>query len=455
MLLTADYVWVDGEARAGIGVRVDGDGRVAAVGPLAQLGVPDLTLARRLVVPGCVNAHSHAFQRALRGRTQRASTTDDNFWSWREAMYAVAGQLDPDSIRTIARQAFLELLLAGVTTVGEFHYVHHRADGSAYEVPQALAVAVLEAARDVGLRVALLRSVYLTGDFEVPPTARQRRFCDGSLDEAIERAQATREAISALRDPTVTFGLAPHSVRAVPITAMAELKERFRDVPFHVHASEQPREVERCIDRHGMGPVALLDEHGILDERTVLVHATHLREGEADLVGVSRAGVCFCPTTEADLGDGMGPAAELMQRGVPLSLGTDGQTSSSLWAEAARLEQHERLRWQKRNVLAAGPGASTGAFLLDCATRQGARALGVATGELVAGAWADLVALDLDDSHLAGLGADALADGVVFSGDTRMVTDVMVGGRWRVRHREHAASRAVSSAYRAWAARVA
>ncbi len=424
-----------------VAIRVDRDGRIAEVETGSER-VVDTALGRKLLVPGAINAHSHAFQRALRGMTQRAGPAGDTFWTWREGMYALAESLGPASIHVIARQMFLEMALAGTTTVGEFHYVHHRPDGTPYPEPDVLAEQVIEAARAVGIRIVLLRVIYLRGDFDAPPSPRQLRFVDASLDRALEAVGRLGADARHRADPRVMIGVAAHSVRAVPIAAIVGAKTRLAHLPFHVHVSEQTLEVERCIEHHGVPPVKLLDDHGVLDAHTCLVHATHLREGEIERIASAGATVCFCPSTEADLGDGVGPSEALIEASVPLGLGTDGQTLSSIWEEARRLEMHERLLKQRRVVL--GPDAAARCF--DAATVGGALALGVDAGAIEVGKLADLAAFDLDAPELNGVPDEGLLAAFLFSGqpDAR---DLFVGGRHVVADGEHPLSSAILSDY--------
>ncbi len=446
MILTAERVLLDGVPKSGIGLSIDKHGIIRAIGPLEELGQPDVSLAGRLLTPGLVNAHSHAFQRLLRGRTQVAATGEDSFWTWREAMYRVAGRLDPEAVYVAARQMFIELLLSGVTAVGEFHYLHHRPDGTPYPEPAELAEAVVRAGMDAGLRLCLLRVVYLRGDFDQPPSERQRRFVDRSLDEACEAIDVFQKRLLASGSDILAWGVAPHSLRAVPLDAVVAMKTRYGHQPFHLHVSEQPREVELCQKAYGARPVTLLARHGILDAGTTLVHATHIDDDEADAIAKSGTVVCICPSTEADLGDGHAPARALSARGVPVALGTDGQTLSSILGEARRLEMHERLRWGRRNVLSA-PGQSTAQRVFEAATGDGGRALGLEIGKLRRGHWADLVSFDLDDPALAGADDDSLLAALVFSTDGRAVRDVIVRGRFVVQDGVHPQAGASGKAF--------
>lgn len=435
MLLTAERIIIDGQPKTGWGVRITERGSITAVAPLAELGVPDHNLRERVLLPGFVNAHSHAFQRLLRGRTQRRSAPD-NFWSWRERMYRVAERVDPAMLYVAARQAFIEMLLNGVTAVAEFHYLHHQPDGEPYADPHAMAAALVQAARDAGIRLCLLRTVYLRNDFGKPAEGVQRRFCDPTVEEAMSRMEGLVAQLAAHNDPRLLWGLAAHSLRAVPIEAMVSMKLCASHLPFHVHVSEQRRDVEHCLEHHGVPPAVLMQRHNLLDSSTTLVHATHLQDGEAQIVASCGAQVCICPSTEADLGDGLVDAATLHHHGVPLCLGTDGATLSSVLAEARRLEMHERLRSEQRNVL----GEDTAATIFEAATRRGAASLDVAVGQIAKDHWADFVAVDLNDPHLAGCDDASLLATLMFSADSRAVTDVIVGGRFVVQEREHALS---------------
>ena len=454
MLVAADRMMVDGEIRRDYGLKLDDAGRIANVGPLAQLGEPDLNLSRRVIFPGFVNVHSHAFQRVLRGRTQVAGPVEDNFWTWREKMYLAASKLTPDDVFVIARQAFMEMLLCGVTSVGEFHYVHHKPSGGAYADPSELAMAVARAACDVGMRLRLLRTVYLRGGFDTSPSELQQRFCEPSIDISLGCVEALIDAFDRAADPRLSVGVAAHSVRAMPIDSIVALKTSLIERPFHIHVSEQRREVERCKEVHGVGPVALLAESGVLDGLTTLVHATHLEPGEAKEIQLRGSSVCVCPSTEADLGDGLIEASRLMRAKVPLCLGTDGQTRSSILEEARLLEMHERLHVEKRTVLSRAEGDEPARYCLDAATKFGARSLDLEVGELAQGLWGDLAVFDLDDPHLGGLDDDSLLAGIIYSADSRALTDVMVGGEWVVRERQHAKREESAQAFAQTAARI-
>ena len=387
--------------------------RVSVV-PDAPAGSPDVVL-RGLVLPGLANAHSHAFHRALRGRTH---TGTSSFWTWREEMYAVARRLDPDRYLALARAAFAEMALAGYTAVGEFHYLHHGPGGRPYADPNAMGRALVEAARDAGIRLTLLDTVYLAGGLtasgHTPLDPVQERFSDGSV-------QAWAERTSALADDARTrTGAAVHSVRAVPrgdLVAVAEATAG-RDRPLHVHLSEQPGENIACTAFHGCTPTALLDAAGLLRPTTTAVHATHLTDDDVARLGGAGVSVAFCPTTERDLADGIGPARQLADAGARLVLGSDQHAVVDPFEEVRGLEMHERLTTLERGRFTIGE-------LLGAAAADGYRSLGWPDGGVLAeGALADLVAVRLDSPRTAGSDPGQ----VLLSATAADVTDVVVGG---------------------------
>lgn len=404
-------------------------------------------LPGKLLLPGFVNAHSHAFQRAIRGRTEFLATGHerDDFWSWREAMYATATALDPEGVYAVSRQAFLEMALAGVTTVGEFHYLHHQPDGTPYVDEQELALRVIAAARDVGLRLVLLRVGYARAGFNVAPNPRQRRFLDPDGDTFLRRAADLRARVS---DPLVTVGVAPHSVRAVPRAWLEAVARGWREGPVHAHVAEQPAEVAACVAEHARRPVELLDEVGLLSERFTAVHAVHLEARETRALGAARATVCACPSTERNLGDGVVQADELAAAGVTLALGSDSQAQVDLLDEARQLEGHLRLLRLKRNVLDPGGGHPEGlaARLLDAMTRGGAKSLGLPGAGLDVGAPADFCTVDLAHPSLLGTGPGLLA-AVVLGAPAAVLRDVAVAGRFIVRDGRHAQAEAIGREY--------
>jgi formiminoglutamate deiminase len=342
------------------------------------LGSGDTYRLSGLVFPGFANAHSHAFHRALRGRTHGDGGT---FWTWRQAMYALAERLDPDGYLELARAVYAEMAVAGFSCVGEFHYLHHAPGGARYGDPNAMAEALRQAAADAGIRLTLLDTCYLAGGIDTPLSAQQQRFSDGT-------AEAWAARVAALKpDDTMRVGAAIHSVRAVPRAELATVADGHR--PLHVHLSEQPAENEACLAAYGRTPTELLHEAGALSSRTTAVHATHLSTQDISLLGGTQTGVCLCPTTEADLADGIGPARELADAGSPISLGSDQHAVVDPFLEARALEHGERLRTGSR-------GRFTPAELGVALTRAGHRSLGWPEEHL------DLVAVRTDSVRTAG-----------------------------------------------------
>ncbi len=405
-------VLADGVRRA-VRLRVDG-GRIVSLTPDAPAGTPDVVL-RGVVLPGLANAHSHAFHRALRGRTH---TGRGSFWTWREEMYAVARRLDPDRYLALARAVFAEMAQAGYTVVGEFHYLHHGPGGRPYADPNAMGEAVVEAAREAGLRLTLLDTLYLRGGLTASGHTDldevQQRFSDGSVD-------AWSQRVASLADrPTARVGAAVHSVRAVSREDLAAVAGATAGSvrPLHVHLSEQPAENEASTAFHGCTPTALLDDAGLLRPSTTAVHATHLTEDDVTRLGTAGVSVAFCPTTERDLADGIGPARRLADAGAPIVLGSDQHAVVDPFEEVRGLEMHERLTSLER-------GRFTTDELLAAATDDGYRSLGWPEGGVLAeGGLADLVAVRLDSPRTAG--SDPAQ--VLLSATGADVTDVVVDG---------------------------
>lgn len=404
-----------------------GDDGVVLPDAAAARDVVDVPLPGRLLLPGFVNCHSHAFQRVLRGRTEflAAGHERDDFWSWREAMYAAATTLTPEQLYAVSRQCFLEMALAGVTTVGEFHYLHLQPDGAPYDDAHLLARQVIAAARDVGLRIVLLRVGYARAGHGLSPNPRQRRFIEPDVDTYLSRTAEL--AALTKHDPLVTVGLAPHSVRAVPQPWLQVIAREWKRGPVHMHVAEQPAELRACVAEYGLTPVAFLATEGLLSDRFTAVHAVHVDDGEVAALGRAGAVVCACPSTERNLGDGIVKADELLAAGAYVSLGTDSHAHIGLLEEAQMLEGHLRLLRLRRNVLDPGRGAADGVAtrLLTSLTLAGDRSLGLSPGTLLPGARADFVTLDL--RHPAALGVD---DARVLTGaPSAAVRDVVVGGR--------------------------
>lgn len=466
-VLVPDLLYVDGRFEAGLALEYDEAAgtitRIAAADVLAA-GAPGGAGVERLpgraLLPGFVNAHSHAFQRVIRGRTQwrPAGAPDADFWSWREAMYAAALSLSPEEVQAVSRFCFLEMLRAGITAVGEFHYLHRDPEGRSYQDPNELAHRVIAAADEVGLRIALLNVCYATGGIGRPLGAEQRRFATPDLDAFLTDTAALAEAWRGA--PRVSIGVAPHSVRAVPREWLGEIVgwAGARDVVVHMHVSEQPREVEECLAAYGARPVELLADDGVLGERFTAVHATHLTAGEVRRLGDSGSTVCACPTTERDLGDGFLPGRELLAAGARIALGTDSHTIVDMFEEMRLVEYHERLRRLRRVVLTVpGPDdrLEVAPLLFDLAMESGARSLGLEAGRLEPGRLADFVAVDLEHPVLAGWTPDTLGAMLTLSASAGVVTDVWVGGVRRIEAGHHAAEEAAAAEFRRVSGRLA
>ncbi|TDW81146.1 formimidoylglutamate deiminase [Kribbella sp. VKM Ac-2566] len=402
------------------------DGRFASVESGVDPG--DAQVLNGLVVPGLANCHSHAFHRALRGRTQ---TERGTFWTWREQMYAVAAALTPDTYYELAKAVYAEMLLAGITAVGEFHYLHHAPGGSRYDDANAMGTALIAAARDAGLRIALLDTCYLAGGFDQPLNEVQQRFSDGDATAWASRVAQLAGAHGVAGADDVVIGAAAHSVRGVPQDQLGAVASAFPDVPLHIHLSEQVAENEACLAAYGRTPTQALDEAGFLSGRTSAVHATHLTSVDIGLLGSSATYSCFCPTTERDLADGIGPSVQLRDAGSPLTLGSDSHAVIDLFEEMRAVELDERLASQER-------GHWSAAELLKAATVDGHRSIGFEDAGVIApGARADLVAIRLDSARTAGTGGTV--ETAVFAATAADVTDVVVSGRRVVAAGKHSA----------------
>jgi formiminoglutamate deiminase len=425
----ADLAWLPPGRLARDVALVVADGRFTDVVEGAAPGSGDRLAG--LVLPGLANAHSHAFHRALRGRTQAATGGRGSFWTWRDRMYAVADALEPDSYVALARATYGEMVLAGITAVGEFHYLHHRAGGARYTDPNEMGHALVRAAREAGLRITLLDTCYLSAGPGRPLEGVQQRFGDGDAAAWADRVETLRSTYA--DEPDVLVGAAAHSVRAVPADQLATIAAWAgqHGAPLHAHVSEQQRENDECLAAYGMTPTRLLHEQGLLGERSSAVHATHLTDDDVALLGGSGTAVCMCPTTERDLADGVGPARRLLAAGSPVTLGSDSHAVVDLFEEARAVELDERLLAQTR-------GHWSGADLLAATTRAGHASLGRPdAGVLAPGAVADLVAVRLDSVRTAGGGLADAVDRVVFAAGAADVTDVVVGGRRVVAGGEH------------------
>ncbi|WP_031481315.1 formimidoylglutamate deiminase [Streptomyces bicolor] len=426
-----EHAWLDTHVEPGVALTVSTggsaagqDGRITAVRTDVPAPPPGAEILRGLTLPGLANAHSHAFHRALRGTVQVGSGT---FWTWREVMYATAARLTPETYHALARAVYAEMALAGITAVGEFHYVHHAPGGTRYTDPNAMGEALVAAAAEAGIRITLLDTAYLSSGFGQPPNTHQLRFSDGDAEAWAERCSVLKEQDHA------RIGAAVHSVRAVPadqLETVARWAEE-RRAPLHVHLSEQTAENEACLEVHGCTPTQLLALHGVLGPRTTGVHNTHLTAEDISLIGGSGTGTCMCPTTERDLADGIGPAVALQNEGSPLSLGSDSHAVIDLLEEARAMELNERLRTRTR-------GHWTAAALLRAASADGHAALGWDdVGTLEPGARADFATIALDSVRTAGPLPRLGAETAVFAASAADVSHTVVAGRHVVRDGVH------------------
>ncbi len=439
-IFRAKSAWIDDAISTGVDIEVASDGLIAAIRPSGN-STDSVVELPGVVYPGFANAHSHAFHRALRGRTHGDGGT---FWTWRNGMYQAAATLTPDSYYALARAVYGEMAMAGITSVGEFHYVHHANDGTPYSDPNAMGHALISAAADAGIRISLLDTCYLSGGFgdrdylDLHP--EQLRFGDGTAE-----AWASRVALLS-EDPNTRIGAAIHSVRAVPRKAIPTIVAASGDRPLHIHVSEQPAENQACLQTHGLTPTELLADAGALSSRTTAVHATHLTDNDIALLGASRTFSCFCPTTERDLADGIGPAMKLAAAGSQLCLGSDQHAVIDMIEEARALELHERLITNNRGNL--NPSDIVTAL---CTT--GHASLGWPdAGRISVGQRADFVAIRTDTPRTAGSDPGQ----ILMSAFAADVDTVVVDGRIVVSGGKHSsidvASELVSSIGSLWAA---
>ncbi|MBT9333163.1 formimidoylglutamate deiminase [Paracidobacterium acidisoli] len=450
-----DLVFTEGAFRSGCGLLVKDDGWIEAVLRAEDTAAwPATRLAGKALLPGCVNAHSHSFQRLIRGRSERHSTGGDDFWSWREAMYRAAAAVSDEDVYDVARMTFLEMVTAGITTVGEFHYLHRSESGAAYSDPNRLGLQVVAAAESVGLRIALLRVAYLRAGYGLAPHAGQARFYE-SAAEYLENAAALADALHA-KSGRAWMGVAPHSIRAVPLKDLEQMALWATEhaLPIHMHAAEQPAELAACREEYGATPVRLLAELGLLSDAWTLVHAIHITEEEMEAMAAARTTVCACPATERNLGDGVFDAARAAGHGIRIALGSDSQAQIDLLEDARELEYHLRLTRQKRGILDGIGGRDLSERLFGYATAGGAAALGFDGGVLAPGYPADFFTVDLDHPSIAGAAADDLLPSLVFSLQRGTIRDVAVGGRWILRDGLHSAAEEIVARYKEIAARV-
>jgi formimidoylglutamate deiminase len=402
------------------------------------------------VLPGMANVHSHAFQRAMAGLAETRGPTEDDFWTWRELMYRFVARLEPRDAEAIATQLYIEMLKRGYTAVAEFHYVHNDAAGAPYSDRAEMLLRHLAAARSAGIAITLLPSLYSWSGFGRRSLEPEQRRFRGDIAGVLAMVEAARRAAGS--DPDVRAGAAPHSLRAVDIAELNELDAALRAqdpaAPIHIHVAEQTKEVDDCIAWSGKRPVELLLETARIDARWCLVHATHMSAAETAALARSGAVAGLCPSTEANLGDGIPPLAEYRRAGGRYGIGGDSHVSRDPAEELRLLEYAQRLAHRRRNLVRGSTTGAIGTTLWREAASGGAQALGRKMGAIAAGCRADLVMLDCDAADLAERTGDAISNALVFSGGDRMVRDVMVAGTWRVRGGRHALEARAAADYR-------
>ncbi len=470
-----EFLYTGNRFERGLGLVCDYTGRITEITANFERVPNVVSLPDQAILPGMTNAHSHAFQRVIRGRTEMrtGNTAGDNFWTWRTAMYTAANLLSPEDIYDASRMAFLEMALGGITSVGEFHYIHRTPEGTPYDDPNLLAKEVVRAARDVGIRIALLRTAYARSGFRKPPDYNQRRFIESEPDIYIGNTEALRRYLLREESGTAWMGIAPHSIRAVPLDYLREVYAYADEYKLlvHTHVAEQPAEVDACIAEHGRAPVALLDFENLLNERFTGVHAIHISGAEAEALKHAEATVCACPTTERNLGDGVVLADLLLSPykfnnafHTGIALGTDSHAQIDLLEDAREIEYHLRLQKLERAVLPAHIEARSSSdetvgspddgisglakTLFASATTSGARSIGAPGGHLEVGSPADFFSVNLNDVSIAGAGEEDLLAAIVFSLSRAAVRTVVVNGSMIVQDGKHPAQDEIVARFR-------
>jgi len=391
------------------------------------------------LLPGMPNVHSHAFQRAMAGLTERASGKKDNFWSWRETMYRFLSSIEPEDMEALAAQVYVEMLKAGYTTVGEFHYIHHHPGGQPYDDRALLSRQIIKAALETGIAITHMPVLYAYGGFdEAPPAEGQKRFIN-TVPELMKIVEALQGEYR--NTPQVTIGFAHHSLRAVSPEMLREGTQAVRklipDAPIHIHAAEQFGEVEGCLAWSGKRPVEWLLENGNVDDKWTFVHCTHMTDEEIKALAKSGIVAGLCPTTEANLGDGIFPLVDFLQAGGSFAIGSDSHVSVSVVEELRWLEYVQRLVRRERTLIKQPENPSVGAVLFEKSLHGGARSMGRKAGKIEIGHRADFMVLNPDLPFMTGKIRDHILDAAIFASNENPVRDVMAGGRWVVRNGHH------------------
>jgi formimidoylglutamate deiminase len=431
-----------------IGFLVDNTGRIKTDVTESAPSATFVSFPRRALLPGLVNVHSHSFQRLIRGKSESRRASGKDFWSWRGTMYHAAAQLSPQDVYDVARMAFLEMLRAGITTVGEFHYLHNAPDGRPYEDPNLLSRQVIAAALSVGIRIVLLRTAYFRSGYGVPTDSGQARFFENKKD-FLTNTEALINAYPG-ESNQVHVGIAPHSIRAVPLEDLRELMAwaHRKSLPVHMHVSEQVAENAACQAEYGTTPVTLLAKEGLLTSDMTAVHAIHITDEEIHMMADAGAVICACPTTERNLGDGILSADRAARAGVRIAFGTDSQAQIDLLEDARELDYHLRLSHQERAVLDQIDEQPLALRLLNCATINGAQSLAIAAGELADHAYADFFTVDLDHPSIAGNSPEDLLSILVFGLEPSAIRDVAVNGRLIIRDGKHELEEEIIARYK-------
>jgi formimidoylglutamate deiminase len=426
---------------------VSQSGKIKRIGGDESPQAKIVDMSGKAVLPGFVNVHSHSFQRLIRGKSESRVTSGKDFWSWRGTMYHAASKLTPEDLYDVARMAFLEMVRAGTTTVGEFHYLHTAPDGRPYDDPNLLSKQVIAAAQSVGIRIVLLRSAYLRSGYGLPLDPGQTRFFE-TVAEFCKNMEALMDTFEDDLDG-VRFGVAPHSVRAVPLDALHEIAgwARTRGLPVHMHVAEQIAENEACVREYGRAPLTLLHHEKLLGPDFTAVHAIHITNEEISMLADAQGTICSCPTTERNLGDGILAADKVMRAGIRVALGSDSQAQIDPLEDARQLDYHLRLSQQQRAILDQIDEQPLASRLFDCATVHGARALKLDTGSFSPDSRADFITLDLNDPSIAGHSAEDLLPILTFGLNRSAIRDVFVGGKQILCNGRHALEEEIVSRY--------
>lgn len=449
VLYHPDSLYQNGTFVSGMGLLADDNGTIQDILPVERFGSHSvIKMAGKTLLPGFVNGHSHTFQRLIRGRSENRGLNGKDFWTWRKAMYQAALACDPEQVYHVARMAFLEMVLSGTTVVGEFHYLHRAPDGTEYPDPNLLSRQVMCAAKSVGLRIALLRVAYFRAGFELPPDPGQVRFYESPqeyLNNTAALADEFRDSAEA-----VSVGVAPHSIRAVPLEVLGPIIAwaKTRSLPIHMHMAEQPAEIAACQKEYGRSPIRLLHSEKLLSERLTLVHAIHTSDEEIEALAAAKATICSCPTTERNLGDGIINAERAIKAGVRFCFGSDSEAQIDPLEDARELDYHLRLERRERVILDQIEGLDISQRLFRYATEGGAISLGLNTGRLQVGEMADFFTVDLNDPSIAGASAAELLPMIVFGLSRTAVRDVVVGGKQILHDGKHPAQQEIVAQYR-------